>query len=394
MKVSDAVYSNLRGDVPAKIAITYDDLKHLNPRIVCCSLSGFGTTGPRRAEPGYDYIIQGLTGWMDITAAAHTIVDIVGCAGLGAFFFDDQAAIKAGAARDGYAYVGNAITPGYTAVREQAEATWVMLVLDDGYVAVGDCSSVQYSRIGGREPRLKAAELASCIEAHVAPHLRGTDVTSLQAACERVENLVLGVPGLGRAVAYGLSQALLDAASHAAGHHIMGRVIKDEWALPGPLATVPLYAQTGEDRHSGVDKMLLKRVDILPHGLINTPDLVGPGGDTLVEYVYFIRNRLARLVRDSDYLPVLHLDVYGMVGAEAGGSIPATAHILTRLEEAAGPHALRIEYPIDGGSRDGQIEVMGDLRAELARRGSRVQLIADEWANIFEDIEGFVDAGA
>ena len=117
----------------------------------------------------------------------------------------------------------------------------------------------------------------------MAPHLRGTDVTSLQAACERVENLVLGVPGLGRAVAYGLSQALLDAASHAAGHHIMGRVIKDEWALPGPLATVPLYAQTGEDRHSGVDKMLLKRVDILPHGLINTPDLVGPGGDTLVE---------------------------------------------------------------------------------------------------------------
>jgi crotonobetainyl-CoA:carnitine CoA-transferase CaiB-like acyl-CoA transferase len=64
---SDAVFSNLRGDVPAKIRITYDDLKHLNPAIVCCSLSGFGTTGPRRAEPGYDYIIQGLTGWMDVT---------------------------------------------------------------------------------------------------------------------------------------------------------------------------------------------------------------------------------------------------------------------------------------------------------------------------------------
>ena len=202
-----------------------------------------------------------------------------------------------------------------------------------------------------------------------------------------------GVPGLGWAAAHGLSRALLDAASRAAGHHIMGRVIKDEWALPGPLATVPLYAQTGEDRHNGVNKMLLKRVDILPHGLINTPDLVGPGGDALVEYVYFIRNRLARLVRDSDYLPVLHLDVYGMVGAEAGGSIPATADILTRLEEAAGPHALRIEHPIDGGSCDGQIEVMGDLRAELARRCSRVQLIADEWADTFEDNEAFVDAG-
>ena len=67
VRVSDAVYSNMRGDVPQKIGITYDDLKELNPAIVCCSLSGFGMTGPRRAEPGYDYVIQGLTGWMDIT---------------------------------------------------------------------------------------------------------------------------------------------------------------------------------------------------------------------------------------------------------------------------------------------------------------------------------------
>jgi len=67
VRASDAVFSNLRGDVPAKIGITYADLEHLNPAIVCCSLSGFGMTGPRRAEPGYDYVVQGLTGWMDIT---------------------------------------------------------------------------------------------------------------------------------------------------------------------------------------------------------------------------------------------------------------------------------------------------------------------------------------
>lgn len=67
VRVSDVVYSNLRGDVPKKIGITYDDLKHLNPRIVCCSLTGFGMTGPRQKEPGYDYILQGLAGWMDLT---------------------------------------------------------------------------------------------------------------------------------------------------------------------------------------------------------------------------------------------------------------------------------------------------------------------------------------
>ena len=64
---SDVVFCNVRGDVPEKLRLRYDDLKHLNPAIVCCALTGFGTTGPRRAEPGYDYIMQGLTGWMSIT---------------------------------------------------------------------------------------------------------------------------------------------------------------------------------------------------------------------------------------------------------------------------------------------------------------------------------------
>jgi crotonobetainyl-CoA:carnitine CoA-transferase CaiB-like acyl-CoA transferase len=64
---SDAVYSNLRGDQPAKLRITYEHLRHIKPEIVCCSLSGFGMTGPRSAEPGYDYIMQGMAGWMSLT---------------------------------------------------------------------------------------------------------------------------------------------------------------------------------------------------------------------------------------------------------------------------------------------------------------------------------------
>lgn len=66
---ADAVYSNLRGDLPATLRITYDHLKAVNPAIVCVSLSGFGMTGPRAADPAYDYILQGLTGWMSLTGA-------------------------------------------------------------------------------------------------------------------------------------------------------------------------------------------------------------------------------------------------------------------------------------------------------------------------------------
>ncbi len=67
VRVSDGVYSNLRGDQPAKLALTYEDLRHVNPRIVCCSLSGFGMTGPRASEGGYDYMMQGLAGWQMLT---------------------------------------------------------------------------------------------------------------------------------------------------------------------------------------------------------------------------------------------------------------------------------------------------------------------------------------
>lgn len=67
VRSADAVYSNLRGDVPAKLRIRYDDLKDLNPAIVCCSLSGFGMDGPRSHQPGYDYVLQAIAGWMSIT---------------------------------------------------------------------------------------------------------------------------------------------------------------------------------------------------------------------------------------------------------------------------------------------------------------------------------------
>jgi crotonobetainyl-CoA:carnitine CoA-transferase CaiB-like acyl-CoA transferase len=64
---SHAVYNNLRGDQPAKLGLTYAALRDVNPAVVCCSLSGFGMTGPRAAEPAYDYLIQGYAGYMAIT---------------------------------------------------------------------------------------------------------------------------------------------------------------------------------------------------------------------------------------------------------------------------------------------------------------------------------------
>ncbi len=66
-RVSHAVYNNLRGDLPERLGVTYAALRDVNPALVCCSLSGFGRTGPRAAEPAFDYLIQGYAGWMSVS---------------------------------------------------------------------------------------------------------------------------------------------------------------------------------------------------------------------------------------------------------------------------------------------------------------------------------------
>ena len=64
---SDALTSNLRGDVPEKLRLTYAHLKASNPKIVCAHLSAYGRTGPRASWPGFDYLMQAEAGFLSLT---------------------------------------------------------------------------------------------------------------------------------------------------------------------------------------------------------------------------------------------------------------------------------------------------------------------------------------
>jgi crotonobetainyl-CoA:carnitine CoA-transferase CaiB-like acyl-CoA transferase len=66
-RISHAAFNNLRGDQVSELGLNYASLKQANPKIVCCSLAGFGTTGPQAAEPGYDYLMQAYAGYMSLT---------------------------------------------------------------------------------------------------------------------------------------------------------------------------------------------------------------------------------------------------------------------------------------------------------------------------------------
>jgi crotonobetainyl-CoA:carnitine CoA-transferase CaiB-like acyl-CoA transferase len=67
VRTADAVLDNLRGDLPAKLGLTYEQLKSANPRIVCAHLSAYGRSGSRAAWPGYDYLMQAEAGHMSLT---------------------------------------------------------------------------------------------------------------------------------------------------------------------------------------------------------------------------------------------------------------------------------------------------------------------------------------
>ena len=63
----DVLIENYKAGSLAKYGLDYASLAAINPRLVYCSVTGFGQTGPRAAEPGYDFIIQGMGGLMSIT---------------------------------------------------------------------------------------------------------------------------------------------------------------------------------------------------------------------------------------------------------------------------------------------------------------------------------------
>ena len=66
-KEADVVVENYKVGTLARYGLAYDDLREVNPRIVYCSVTGFGQDGPYAALPGYDFVFQGMGGLMSIT---------------------------------------------------------------------------------------------------------------------------------------------------------------------------------------------------------------------------------------------------------------------------------------------------------------------------------------
>ena len=312
--------------------------------------------------------------------------------GLSSFYFDDQKAIKQGAQLNGCFYHGPPKTNGFSAIRQAGECITIVLILDDGQVALGDCAAVQYSGAAGRDPVFLAETFIPFLRSHIVPKLVGLDVTCFRHNVDYFDNLNIEGQRLHTAIRYGLSQALINAC--ALSHHkTPTEIICEEYDLPIILDPLKLFGQSGEDIYNGADKMIIKRIDALPHGLINTiDDKLGHDGQILENYVNWLQSRLISVRKDEYYHPDIHLDVYGTVGEIFNNKPIRIADYLARLGDLAAPFSLYIEGPVDAGEQNAQIDSLGQIKQALKGFGSSVKIVADEWCNTYEDIVKFVDA--
>ena len=321
------------------------------------------------------------------------IIDVVCSAGRTGFYFDDQRAIKQGAGHDGVFYVGAPVTEGFTAVRQAGESISVMLVLEDGQVAYGDCAAVQYSGAGGRDPLFLAKDFIPVIDKYIKPELVGKEADDFRGLCAMMEATEVEGKRLHTAIRYGVSQAILDAVAKATGR-MMCEVVADEYGCTVSENPIPIFTQSGDDRYDNSDKMIIKGAQVLPHALINNIDTkLGRKGEKLAEYIAWLRDRILNNRTDESYNPVMHMDVYGTIGAAFGNNnYKEMADYIEELGKIAKPFHLRIEGPMDCDcDRETQLEALAGLTAELDRRGCDVELVADEWCNTLEDIKLFAD---
>jgi len=319
------------------------------------------------------------------------ISDVICAGGLTGFYFDDQRAIKAGAAQDGALYVGQPQTPGFSRIRQAGEAIVVMVVLEDGQVGFGDCAAVQYSGAGGRDPLFLADAFIPLIQGPVAEYLIGQQADSFRRLAKDLDALTVEGKRLHTAIRYGVSQALLDAVAKARKLNKCD-VLAMEYNTQVSQKALPIFSQSGDDRYLNADKMIMKGASVLPHGLFNSVEKTGKEGEGLLKYLRWLRERVEGQAPYAGYQPVIHIDCYGTIGQIFGpSSYSAMADYLKTLEAAVSPLKLRIEGPMDSDSREAQMQDMRGLREELDRRNIQVELVADEWCNTLEDVIYFCD---
>ena len=98
--------------------------------------------------------------------------------GRSGYMHRDLMAIKSGAKQDGFVFHGKALSPGFEKIVEPATIVSVMLELEDGQIAFGDCADVILAGVAGRDPAFRGEDHIDYLRGEIAPLLEGKTLPS------------------------------------------------------------------------------------------------------------------------------------------------------------------------------------------------------------------------
>ena len=322
------------------------------------------------------------------------VQDVICAAGRSGYMHRDLLAIKSGKAKaNGSLYEGAPMSPGFTRIIEPATIISVMLVLEDGQIAFGDCADVILAGVAGRDPAFNAKDHIDYVRGEVADALRGRDVSRFKPNAQEMDSLEHGGKRLHTAIRYGVSQALLHATA-LAHKQTMAEVIAREYGSTIATTPIPILASCHKDDPGQLDRVILKRVELLPHASFQiVSEHVGFQGEKLAAFVRRVATR-CKEIGDADYNPRIHVDLYGTLGELFEMKVEPLAEYLGKLRQESGPYRLLVESPMIARTQQEQIDKFSALRALLQKKGIDVGVIADEWCNTLADIKLFAEAQA
>lgn len=319
------------------------------------------------------------------------IADVVFATGMGSFLHHDRAAVIAGATPNGYLYDGDPVTPGFSQVSQPSGTVSIMLLLENGAIALGDCADVILAGYAGRDRPFLPEEHIGTLETVLAPRLIGRELSGFREMAAEFDALQVDGRPMHMALRYGVTQALLDAHALAGGRQ-MAEVVAEEYGTTVSDRRLRILSSCMRDNHNLHDRMILKQADILPHSSFADIDIhIGWQGEIFLDYVAKFASRV-REIGAPGYAPQLHFDVYGSIGKLHDNDPEGVADYLARVVEAVAPFDLMIESPFVMETIEAQIDIFGALKAALVRKGTKVTIIADEWCNTLEDIRAWADS--
>ncbi|SDW89158.1 CaiB/BaiF CoA transferase family protein [Roseicitreum antarcticum] len=184
---ADVVIENFKVGGLAKYGLDYATLSATQPRLVYCSITGFGQTGPYATRAGYDYIIQGMSGLMSVTGPADGMPQKVGVAVTDIFTG---------------VYAATAILAALHARETSGRGQHIDMALMDCAVAIMANQAMNYlatgtapQRLGNEHPNLAPYQVFECDDGHI------IIATGNDAQYQRLCG-VLGLPGLADAPDY------------------------------------------------------------------------------------------------------------------------------------------------------------------------------------------------